>query len=116
MLFHEGEWAARDADPKRVASVVATLKEYQHRVESRGLAFIFRPIPNKETVYYDLLPSKAKRHFLRAVIDEAKRQDIATVDTVAAFEEARRERPDRSRSIWTICIGMLTERVSCWTH
>jgi alginate O-acetyltransferase complex protein AlgJ len=91
MRFHSGEVANQDAPAEVVNRAVATLITYRDYLSARGIKFVFLPVPDKETIYWDYLPAQKQSTFLRQVIEVANRNHVATLDTLAAFEDARRQ-------------------------
>ncbi len=69
---------------------VQIILSYNKFVRSRGIRFIFVPIPNKENILYDYLHTK-RPVFLEQLISELKGHGIETIDTQKAFEEVFRK-------------------------
>lgn len=89
MLFLQGMRANNDAPPEEMVGVVNIIKSYNQILRKKGIRFIFLPIPNKENIYYELLPSIKKPIFLEQLIQKLRNESIEVVDTQKAFEEAR---------------------------
>jgi alginate O-acetyltransferase complex protein AlgJ len=89
MLFLLGDKANADIPAAQFDKVVSTINAYHRFFTQRGIRFIFLPIPNKENIYYDLLPLKRKPVFLEQLIAVLKDSCIETIDTQRVFEEAR---------------------------
>jgi alginate O-acetyltransferase complex protein AlgJ len=70
--------------------VVQKVKAYHDVFKSRGIRFIFLPIPDKETIFYKLLGTP-RPVFLRQLVDRLKQLGVETVDTQPAFEKAFEE-------------------------
>lgn len=75
-------YAPSDAD---VARVTARLVEYRDFLAARGVDFVFLPVPNKLTVYYDLLPLENQPTFLSRLIRSLEANDVRVVDTFELF-------------------------------
>ena len=74
-------------DIRRIADI---LSGYRDALRRRGIEFLFVPIPNKETYFYDLFPDKSEPNLLKGLEIELKARNLAFVDTLAAFKEHRK--------------------------
>ena len=90
MLFLEGEEANKDIPQKEIQRVVQSVKTYDRILKERKIRFIFLPIPNKESIYYEQIPKGKKPMFLEQLIPQLKAENIETADTQTAFEQAYR--------------------------
>ena len=63
------------------------IKAYDELLRSKGIRFIFLPIPEKENIYHEALQTK-RPVFLEQLISALKNLGIETVDTQSAFEDA----------------------------
>jgi len=89
MLFWQGDEANREIPKNQYEKAVRTIASYSELVKSRNMRFIFLPIPNKENIYHDLLPSKEKPYFLDRLIADLQQHGVEVIDTQSSFEEAR---------------------------
>lgn len=87
IFFLQGEQANRDVPKEKLAKVIQTINSYNDAVKSRGIRFIFLPIPNKENIFYEYLNTK-RPIFLERLILELRARGIEAIDTQKAFEEA----------------------------
>lgn len=87
IFFLRGAEANRDVLPEMVDRTVHVLNTYHETFKSRGIRFIFLPIPEKENIYHEFLKTK-KPLFLARLISELRKEGIETVDTQKAFDEA----------------------------
>ncbi len=92
LLFYYGIEANKDVPREEIDRIVQIIKSYDQILESRGIRFIFLPIPNKENIYYEYLPIKKKPVFLEQLIQRLQAESIEVIDTQKAFEEAYREK------------------------
>lgn len=92
MLFYQGIEANKDIPREEIERIAHIITSYDRIFKSRGIRFIFLPIPNKESVYYDYLPIKKRPVFLKQLIQRLQAESIEAIDTQRAFEETRRER------------------------
>lgn len=88
MFFFEGKDAIRDVSPEEIDRIAGRIADYKAYFDSLGIHFVFLPIPNKETVYYRLLPSWPRPVFLDKLTAELRARNIDVVDTPRAFREA----------------------------
>ena len=87
MYFLQGEAANESVSRDRFERALRTIEGYDHVLKEKGIHFIFLPIPNKESIYYQYLPNLKRPTFLEELIAELKRKKIETVDTQKALEE-----------------------------
>jgi hypothetical protein len=87
VLFLQGAEANRDVSKEKLNQTIQIILSYNNTVRSRGIRFIFVPIPNKENIFYEYLQTK-RPVFLEQLISELKSYGIETIDTQKAFEEA----------------------------
>jgi hypothetical protein len=90
MYFLQGEEANRKVPEDRFERVIKNLETCKSVLKERGIRFIFAPIPNKESVYYEYLPNGRRPVFLEQLVRELKKRGIETVDSQKAFEEEYR--------------------------
>ncbi len=90
MYFLQGEEANREVPEDRFEKAVRVLETCKSALEKRGVRFIFAPIPNKESIYYDYLPNRRRPAFLEHLARELKKRDIETIDSQKAFDEEYR--------------------------
>ena len=89
VLFLEGKNANRRVPDERIDSIAANLANVNAFFKSRGVRFIFLPIPNKENFYYQQLGTD-KPQFLTTLIKKLRKLNVEVVDTQTAFDEAAR--------------------------
>jgi hypothetical protein len=90
IFFIQGRRANEDVSQVKLDKAIQIIKSYNNAVKSRGIRFIFLPIPNKENIFYEHLQTK-RPVFLEQLISELKSHGIETIDTQKAFEEAFRK-------------------------
>lgn len=91
-FFIEGEIANRNFTNEEIKEIANTLEGYKHVLQERGIRFLFMPIPNKENIYYDMLPSKKKPDFLPRLTAELRKRKIDVLDTQSTFEHLYRNK------------------------
>lgn len=87
MFFMQGRWANQDVSQEKLDRAIQVIRSYRGVAESRGIRFIFLPIPNKENIFYECLGTR-RPVFLEQLISQLKRHGVETVDTQRAFERA----------------------------
>jgi hypothetical protein len=90
MYFLQGEGATRAVPEDRFERVIKILEACKRILEEGGIRFIFAPIPNKETIYYEYLPNRRRPSFLEHLARELRERGIETVESQKAFEDEYR--------------------------
>jgi len=90
IFFIQGRRANEDVSEEKLHKAIQIIRSYNDAVKSRGIRFIFLPIPNKENIFYECLQTP-RPVFLEALIAELKKHGVETIDTQKAFEEAFRK-------------------------
>jgi hypothetical protein len=87
-LFLQGDAANADIPAAQVQEVADSIERYSDAFKQIGARMIFLPIPNKENIYYEMLPSKKKPLFLGDLISEVRARGIDIVDLQEYFRNA----------------------------
>jgi alginate O-acetyltransferase complex protein AlgJ len=96
MLFYELSLASPAVET--VPTIVTALSRCQQWFAEQGVVFVFLPIPDRETIYFDNIPDSQRpagmtyaerSQFLRQLINELQTHGITVADTLTAFEAAR---------------------------
>jgi hypothetical protein len=87
VFFLQGADANKDVSKDQFDKAVQIIKTYDQLLRSKGIRFIFLPIPEKENLYHEALHTK-KPVFLEQLIPTLKNLGIETVDTQTAFDDA----------------------------
>ena len=66
---------------KKLNPTISTLKSYKSYCEKIGSEFLFLPLPNKETVYYDMVPLQKQPNYLDSLDSLLKLNEIASYNT-----------------------------------
>ena len=85
-FFIEGEIANRDFSEEEINHIADVLQGYKHVLAERGIRFLFLPIPNKENIYYQLLPSQKKATFLPRLMAKLDERGVEYVNTQNPFD------------------------------
>lgn len=91
-FFLEGEYANREFTDEEIQHFADVIEGYKKALEERGYQFMFLPIPNKENIYYELLPSKKKPSMLQRLLVELDKRNVVYIDTQTPFEHLYNEK------------------------
>ncbi len=86
-FFIEGDTANRTYSEEEIEQIADVLQGYQKALQERGIQFLFLPIPNKENIYYQLLPSKKKATFLPRLYAKLEERGVPYVDLQESFNK-----------------------------
>jgi alginate O-acetyltransferase complex protein AlgJ len=90
MLFLSGRSAnVRAWPPAGLDNVVAAASSCRDLLAPRGIQFMFLVVPEKETVYFDLVPGGTKPEYASTLIARVRSARVATVDLVRLFADWR---------------------------
>ena len=89
MLFYQGDVANKPVNPESQRRAVEAVLSYYNYCRERGISFIFIPIPNKESIYWDYLPTAQYPLFLESFIRDLRQNSIPVIDTLKIYREAR---------------------------
>lgn len=87
ILFLQGAAANKEVPTEKINAVAQNIKRCSDFFTSRGIRFIFLPLPNKENIYYQQLGTP-KPLFLEHLIGKLKELNVEVVDTQKAFDHA----------------------------
>jgi hypothetical protein len=90
VFFLQGADANKDVPQDKFDKTVQVIKGYDELLKSKGIRFIFLPIPEKENIYHESLHTE-RPVFLEQLISTLKNLGIETVDTQKPFEDAFRK-------------------------
>lgn len=91
-FFMEGEYANRDFTDEEIERIADVLQGYQDVLRERGIRFMFLPIPNKENIYYQLLPSQKQATFLPRLFAKLEERQVPYVDLQPTFRALYQEK------------------------
>ncbi|MBL4700771.1 MAG: hypothetical protein JKX85_05880 [Phycisphaeraceae bacterium] len=84
-LYLQGHGAQIQPSEKNYQCAVKLITSYKTYFNSIGCRFIFLPIPNKETIYWEWLDLKEQPKFFQNLTALLKENGIETVDTLKLF-------------------------------
>lgn len=89
MFFLEG-YRQKHA-PSDLARTVNTIKTYQAYCDSLNIKFLYLPMPDKETIYYDMVPLPKQSDYLVRLDSLLRVSSIATVNTLELYNNYRKQ-------------------------
>jgi alginate O-acetyltransferase complex protein AlgJ len=96
MLFFYSAGEVKEKSDSVTKRSIAALLSYKQYCERRGITFIFVPLPDKETIYYDLLSDGLQQRNYLTNLDSALRTNkIHTMNTFDMFIRSKKENPGR---------------------
>jgi hypothetical protein len=90
IFFLQGAAANQNVPKDKFDRAVDIIKSYNDILNSKGIRFIFLPIPEKENIFHEYLNTK-KPVFLKHLIFSLREMGIEVVDTQKGFEEGFEE-------------------------
>lgn len=81
-----------DRDVKDVAAKIISYRDF---FESKDIEFIFLPVPNKETIYYQKVRGGVYQDFLVRLITKLRENKVRVIDSFTALEKARENEPKK---------------------
>lgn len=88
-LFLLGSEANQVLAQNIIDRATARIVEFDRAVRQSGYDFVVLATPNKENIYYDLVPGSRRPDFLDQVVAGARREGVDLVDLQPAFRTAR---------------------------
>lgn len=86
ILFISGDSANEAVAQEQLDQAISSLTSYSRQLTALGYRFIFVPVPNKENIYYSMLPSQAKPVFLKQLITGLRQAGVEVIDTQSSFD------------------------------
>ena len=90
MLFYEGAKSIEN-DSSNFYQCISNMKMINEKCKQMGIQFLFVPMPNKESVYWELVPYKKQPNLLFRIDSALRKQNIAVINTLALYNEERRK-------------------------
>ena len=99
MIFLEKAISQPNEAAMTMEEAIDSLRRCDARLAERGLNFIFLPVPDKENIFFDMIPPDVRpsisiadrRQFLEDFIATAQAEEITTVDLLTAYIQARND-------------------------
>jgi hypothetical protein len=87
MCFAQGK--TQKHNPNDLAASLSVLKSYQDFCKAEGIRFIFMPMPDKESVYYELVPFAKQPDYLLQLDAMLQLEKIETIPTLKIYNNYR---------------------------
>ncbi|WP_162127747.1 alginate O-acetyltransferase AlgX-related protein [Flavobacterium phycosphaerae] len=89
MFFFNGvKDGHKPEDLNNEADIILSYKKY---CEKRGIRFLFLPMPNKETIYFEKVPFAKQPNYLAKLDTVLKAKNIDAINTVKLYNEYRKK-------------------------
>lgn len=90
MLFYSPSLRVNSISDEEIRNIVNTISLISTSLKRNGIDFIFVPVPNKETIYYELLPIEIRMNinnsdFLVRLKKELDFYNLSSIDLYSAF-------------------------------
>ncbi len=87
-VFTFGEQALAETPHVHIERLVRLIISYRDTIQRMGARFVFVPVPNKENIYHELLPSGRKPALLCRLISRLREEGVQVVDLQMPFDSA----------------------------
>ncbi len=87
-VFLFGDTINKPTPEGEIDRLTRVVVSYRDTLQKRGIAFVFVPTPNKENIYYQLLPSRHKPVLLTELIERLRAAGVPVVDLQTPFDSA----------------------------
>jgi len=87
-LFLYGESVNNEVPEKEIKRIGNIIEEYSNVLKEKGIRFIFMPVPNKENIYYQLLPSQQRANFLPRLFADLEARGVEVINLQEPFKHA----------------------------
>lgn len=88
-FFLQGDNVRATAGSTEIERTVSILRGYSDYFKQRNITFVYMPLPNKETIFHDFLPSRRQSHILEQVLSRMADQGLIVIDLLHPYQEAR---------------------------
>jgi len=89
MFFLKGQKIHKRSN-KELMNMVDAIVSYKEYCNSHQIKFLFLPMPNKESVYFDLVPLKDQPDYLIKLDSILKNKNICSVNSLSVFNKNRK--------------------------
>lgn len=117
MFFLQGNKQKHEAGDMGVT--LKTIQDYQEYCKTMGMNFLFVPIPDKETLYYEYVPFKEQPGYLFALDSALQSKNISSINTLSLFNEYKKNEAkllyQLDDSHWNAdATKLLAEEINSW--
>lgn len=128
MLFFETSLASPVNSPEIKQETIEAVTRCKQWFEAQGVRFIFIPIPDKENVYFDLIPDSdrpeldvPRDQYLIDVMTGLAVNQVEVIDLLTAYQSARQQRNTPYQlddTHWSstgirIAVGLIMAEINC---
>jgi len=92
MLFFEGKSQSIRTE-EDLSKTLSELLSYKKYCDSMGINFLYIPMPDKETVYYELVPLDVQPDFLVKLDRLLTKNGVAIINTLDLYNKERQKSP-----------------------
>lgn len=89
-MFFMNEKDYQKHKPEDAVIAVEIINSYKKYCDSIGIKFLYLPMPDKETVYYDMVPYSKQPDYLFKVDWLLQNKNVPTVNTLKIYNEFRK--------------------------
>ena len=88
MYFYSGAFQKHEKND--LQTTLTIINSYKKYCDSHDIKFLFMPMPDKETVYYELVPFNKQPNYLFQLDSLLKKENIASINTLKIYNEYRK--------------------------
>jgi hypothetical protein len=88
MYFYSGAFQKHEKND--LQTTLTIINSYKKYCDSLDIKFLFMPMPDKETVYYELVPFDKQPNYLFQLDSLLKKANISTINTLKIYNEYRK--------------------------
>lgn len=88
MIFYQGKSVTFHSD-KELKESFNSIMSYKKYCDSIGVNFLFIPMPDKETVYFDLVPLDTQPGYLFKLDSLLNKNGVSTINTLGIYNKER---------------------------
>lgn len=78
-------------DESEFTATIAAIKSYKKYCDEQGIAFLYFPMPDKESVYYEQVPFEKQPDFLLRIDSAIKQEKIPIINSLQIFNDYRKQ-------------------------
>lgn len=87
--FLNKEITSEQQDALRLEETVKALKSYDTYCKANNIGFLYLPMPNKESVYYELMPLKAQPNYIHKLCDKLKENQVDVINSLSVYNKSK---------------------------
>jgi alginate O-acetyltransferase complex protein AlgJ len=90
MYFLNGSNSVANKDVK-IQETINAIKTYNSYCKSKNISFLYLPMPNKESVYFEYIPSGSKSNYIDLLCNNLQKNEVNTINTLSVFYKNKYE-------------------------